>query len=273
MKNIITLTVLFIALLACSSNKESAGDPAVSTNIKLDGYWKLVHSDYDFEKALEKMDCPDPEAMALYDPRALGSHFCIRGDSILFFRYPYRYFGSAHYKISGDSLFVNSDPSFADKFSMMVSPPDSLRLHFRERVTSTCIITAKAEYARFTPDIKRIDQLIRDSVSYEPLVGKWWYLRKQIGYEDGTEPTILKFPKGMPDSILVTQEMISSNSPKPYIDLKLNRRNVRLRFQDADEYSFTLTPTSISDKILFSDFYDYGGGHIDTVYYDVIYHR
>jgi hypothetical protein len=271
MKNIVTLTILFIALIACTAKENAKGDQPNSTTIKLDGFWLRSYCDFDFHAAMQTMGCPDPELMALHHPEALGSHFLIKADSILFFQYPFRYLGSSKYKIFRDSLYIRSSFRFVDNFLMKMPNEDSLLLGFHEKFNDECRIISKAEYERFVPDLEIINQLIKDSVYYAPLVGRWWHLRKEIGYNDGSEPTILKFPRGMPDSIFVSQEMINRNSPRPYIDLKLNRRTVRMHFQAPCANSFTLEPALISDKILFSDSVDYGGGYITSAYFDVVY--
>lgn len=266
MKSILTFTIVLLVILSCSENKEQTKP----TNIKLDGFWWRSFSNYDFRDAIQNMNCPDPEAMALYDPEGLGSHVSIQADSISFFRYPYQYYGTFKYKILRDSLFIESDFIIANQFLIQRVSEDSLLLNFEEKVTSTCLINAMANYEPFTPDTAIINKLIKDSVSYNSLVDEWWYLRKEIGSNDGSEPIILKYPKGMPDSLLLSKEIINRNVKHPFVELELNHRMVKLFIEYPSKYSYRLRPNLEKDKKLFSWLIDYGD-YIDTIYYDVIY--
>lgn len=268
MKGIIGFTILLMTILACSENREQAR----SATIKLDGFWQRSFSDYDFHESIQNMNCLDPEAMALYDPCALGAYFFIEGDRISLFRYPYQYYGTFEYKMVRDSLFFKSDFIIADQFLIQKISKDSLLLNFKEEVTSGCLINATANYEPFTPDTVIINKLIKDSVSYNSLIGEWWYLRKEIGYEDGSEPTILKYPKGMPDSLFLSEEIINRNVKHPFVELKLNNRMVKLFVEYPKKYSYHLRPELEENKKLFHWLIDYGD-YIDTICYDVIYQK
>lgn len=272
MKSILTLIILLLGLLSCSEDRSLNKKQTNPKYIKLDGFWQRSFSNYDFRDAIQSMNCPDPEAMALYDPYALGTHVSIQADSISFFRYPYQYYGTFEYKVLEDSLFVESDLRLAPQFLIQKASEDSLLLNFEEEVTSTCTINATANYDRFTPDAEIINKLMQDSVSYNSLIDQWWYLRKEIGYNDGSEPIILKYPKGMPDSLFLSKEIIDRNVKHPFVELELNHRIVKLFIENPSKYSYRLRPNLEEDKKLFNWLIDYDD-YIDTIYYDVIYKK
>jgi hypothetical protein len=90
-----------------------------------------------------------------------------------------------------------------------------------------------------------------------------------------SEPQILKYPKGMPDSIFVFSEIINRNGNHPFVALNLNKRIVNMYFKDPTAYSFRLQPEFKKDEILFAIFADYRkyGGGLDTNYFEVIYYK
>lgn len=265
MKKLITLVILFIGTVGCSGYKESK-------KWNLDGFWSLSSSQYNLEGSPDL--CIDFEAFALMNPYALGTHILIKGDSVSLFRYPFEYYGTFKYEMLGDSLVIKTDRNATTHFAIQKPNENTLLLNFVEAYTSKCSLPAEATYESFTPDPDVINKLIRDSISYDPLVGKWWYLRTQIGYNDGSEPTIILFPKGMPDSIFISQELIHKNALQPFIELKLNNKMVKMFIHDPYENSFKLEPEFEKDGILFHSFIDYGEyGGIDTIHHEVMYRR
>ncbi|MGL4597528.1 MAG: hypothetical protein ACRCYO_08375, partial [Bacteroidia bacterium] len=82
-------------------------------------------------------------------------------------------------------------------------------------------------------------------------------------------------PKGMPDSIFVSQEIIHRNGNHPFVALKLKNSIVNMYFKDPAAYSFRLQPEFKKDEILFASFADYRkyGGGLDTNYFEVIYYK
>ncbi|MFH2143700.1 MAG: hypothetical protein ABIJ97_14845 [Bacteroidota bacterium] len=269
------MLILFsVVLFGCSPIKQNNKQQTDSMNLELEGFWIMEYSQYTGEKTPEQSGCPIPDVPIewIYQPRALGSHILIKNDSISLFRYPYEYYGTFKYEIIGDSLFVESNGTFTNIFLVKKNDSDTLTLYFEEEFTSTCILSSETKYVRISPDFEIINKLIQDSISCDSLIGKWWYLRKEISYEDGTEPTILNFPQGMPDSIFVSPEIINQAIYQPFIELKLDNRSVKMFFKSPSKSSFTLIPEFKKDKILFADFIDYQeNGGIDTIYYDVIY--
>ncbi|MBD3637441.1 MAG: hypothetical protein HUJ25_08820 [Crocinitomicaceae bacterium] len=274
MRNLITALIVLLGMFGCSQNKEQNSDQIELTSVDLDGYWGMTNSQYKGEKTSSQAGCPtlDVSIEAIYQPHALGSHILIKDDSISFFRYPYEYYGTYKYEIREGLLCIESDYTATEKFSIQKTDNDVLILNFVEDFTSTCPLSSEAKYERFTPDPELINKLIHDSISCDSLTGKWWYLRKRISHGDGMDPTILNFPKGMPDSIFITQEVINHDFHKPFIALELDHRNVKLFFENPGENSFELVPENKDDKILFCNFFDYGET-IDTIYRDIIYRR
>lgn len=267
MKNVIILVI--VVLLGCFGCKSKQTE---SINLRLDGFWFMSSSIYQGEKTSQQANCPATDALIedIYHPYALGTHLLVKEDSISLFYYPYEYYGTFKYKIVGDSLLIKSNYTSTNIFIIQNSNKDTFTLNFEESFTSTCLLSAQVKYKRLNPDSAIINKLLQDSISCSPLIGKWWYLRKEIHYEDGTEPTILNFPQGMPDSIFVSQELINQDAHKPFITLKLNHRMVKMFFKKPSKHSYRLTPKFKSDAILFSNFIDYGK-YTDTIYHDVIY--
>jgi hypothetical protein len=272
MKNIITFAMLFITLFGCSEVKELEKEQTGSENLKLDGFWLLSSSQYKGEKTSQQSGCliPDAPIESLYQPDALGSHLLIKEDSISFFRYPYAYYGTFKYEVFEDSLFIKSDFTSTYQFLIQKNKEDTVVLNFEEEFTSTCLLSAEARYQRFIPNLEVVNKLLQYSISCDSLIGKWWYLRKEIAYEDGMDPTILPFPKGMPDSIFASQEIINQDLHTAFIELELDHKMVKMLIKQPNEFSFSLSPKIKNDKILFSNFYAYEK-RIDTIYYDVLY--
>jgi hypothetical protein len=274
MGKLVMLVTLLVTLFGCSMDEQENKEQPALVNLELDGYWLMSYGLYLGET--EQLGCPvlDAPIEWTYQPRALGSHLLIKDDSISIFRYPYAYYGTYKYEIIEDSLFIKSDYTSTYKFSIQKKNEDTLVLNFEEEFTSTCLLSSEASYTSFIPDSEIINKLIQDSISCDSLIGKWWYLRKEISSEDGTEPTILNFPKEMPDSIFVSQEIINQDIIKPFIELELDNRIVKLFFKNPYEYSFTLEPEIENDDILFARFIDYlESEDVDTVFHDVIYRR
>lgn len=274
MKKPITLFILATAMLSCTQQQDQTNDQLDPPIAKLDGYWILASSQYKGEKTSDQLGCPIPDARVedLYQPRALGPHLLIKDDKVSVFRYPYAYYGTFNYKIVDDSLVLESGYTSTSKFFIHNRNNDTVALRFEEELTSTCLLSSEAMYTRFSPNQEVINKLMQDSISCDSLVGKWWYLRKAIHYEDGMDPTILNFPKGMPDSIFVSQEMINQDARKPFIELELDDRIVKMLFKYPYDDEFILAPEIESDRLLFSGFHGYEE-YKDTSYYDVVYYH
>ncbi|PLW93007.1 MAG: hypothetical protein C0592_07850 [Marinilabiliales bacterium] len=273
MKILILLFLLIIALLDCTQQKSKLND---KETINIDGFWQLSYSKYEGEKTSEQFGCPlfDAPIEWIYQPHALGTHILIKSDSISIFRYPYEYYGTYKYELSRDSLFIHSNYTSTYAFSMQQSHQDTIVLNFEEEFTSTCILSAISKYERSSYNTNIIDKLVRDSISCDSLIGKWWYLRKEISYEDGADPTILNFPAGMPDSLFITENKIKREGLKHYVVFEFESTIVRMIISSPAENSFILRPEDPKYKILFSSFYDYGEyGGVDTVYYDVVFQK
>lgn len=264
MKLITSVFLFSILQFACVGESKEP-----QRSIKLDGYWERVESFFN-ESTVSSYDCPATEYY--FDPEAIGPHFLVQGDSISLFRYPYQYYGTFPFQTVGDSLFIYYSKIRTDQFLVDKTGVDTIDLDFKEDFPGRCVIPAEAKYVRFEPDSAVIHKLLKDSISYKPLADKWWYLRKYISYEDGTEPTPLTYPSGMPDSIFVSREVLQSDEKAPFIELRLTNRPVKMYFDSPAPYSFSLIPAIEHDKFLFSYYIDYGEyGGIDTIPFDVIY--
>jgi hypothetical protein len=271
MKKLRMLVILFIGIFGFSGCQGTRSERTDTKKWNLDGFWSLSSSEYNTRSSPDL--CIDFEFFALLDPYALGSHILIKADSVSLFRYPFEYYGTFKFEIVGDSLFIKANRNYANNFAIQKPDKNTLLLNFVEEYTDGCSLAAEAKYESLTPNSEMINKLMRDSISYDSITGKWWYLRTEIGYNDGSEPTILNFPKGMPDSIFVSQELINKNARQPFIELKLNNKMVKMFIKNPYENSFILEPAFKKDEILFCNFIDYGNGRIDTIYRDVIYRR
>lgn len=273
MKNSITIALLFIGIIGCTGNHKDKGEPRPSKTWNLDGFWSLSSSEFIHDPEHHEL-CIDPEWFASLDPYALGTHVLIEGDSISLFRYPFEYYGTYNFRITGDSLYIKAGPIPTSIFALQKPTKNKLQLSFKEEYYPRCFLPAEATYENSSPDLNTINNLVRDSISYTPLAGKWWHLRKTINLEDGSDPLNLKFPKGMPDSIFISQKLINKDVRKPFVELKLNNKIVKMFIKEPYENSFMLEPALKKDKILFCDFVDYGEhGGIDTNFVEVIYRR
>ncbi|MGH1334832.1 MAG: hypothetical protein ACRBFS_01795 [Aureispira sp.] len=269
---IITIGTLLMVMFGCIEDKGLKKEQTASIKVKLDGFWRLSFSHYEGEKTSQQEGCliPDAPIETLFKPYALGSHLLIREDSISLFRYPYAYNGTFKYETRGTSLWIALSPSLTSKFVLQKNEEGALILNFEEQVTSTCLLSAKASYEPFVPNSVIIKKLLRNKISCDSLMGKWWHLRKEITYEDGGEPTVLNFPKGMPDSLFVSPKILNQDTTSPFIELELDDRSVKMFIEEPSKHSYILTPAMKNDELLFSRFIDYGE-EVDTIYEKVIY--
>lgn len=262
---IFSLTIL-IVLNGCSAQEKQ---PVDSPPINMDGYWEYESSQF-FE---DHDGCPAVEYH--YDPWAWGSHVLIKNDSISLLRYPFQFYRTYQLEQFGDSIGIHFDDTIK-KFFVQKDSLGGLFLQFRDIPASNCPSRAEANYKSFTPDPEIIHKLFRDSINYEPLVGKWWHIRRYITSEDGSPALALQYPKGMPDSIFVSNDMINDDIKQPFIELTLEGRSVKLFFRNPDKYSFSLIPALESDNKLFSRFYfqleddqkHWGNSNFEVIYYN-----
>ncbi len=272
-KALFTFT-LFLILMGCSHPKEQADKGEVQESIELDGYWRLSAGQYVGNKSSEQIGCPIPDARLedLYTPDALGDHILINGDSVWVFRYPYQYLGKYQYEIEGDSMLIPGY-SIAPVSFIESSDKSKFQLKFDEAFNSSCILSAEAEYTSFAPNEEVINKLIQDSISCDSIVEKWWYLRKDISYEDGSEPLFLNYPKGVLDSIFISPDMKGINDRKPYLEFEVGGRTVKMLYSVPGKNSFTLVPELDTDRELLNCVVVVGEYlYTDTAYYDLIYY-
>lgn len=263
-----SLIILLVSFTFIQCNEETKKRPP-EIKININGYW--IVSTRQFKNEIPKnQPCPTPDAW--FEPYALGTHFVIANDSISLFRYPFEYYGTFKYEIKDNFLLVKTNQTSTFEFLIHKVDERTIQFDFKEAVATKCILSANAEYVKFDPDPSILSKLKKDSVSYASLAGSWWHLRKEISYEDGTEPTILKFPNGMPDSLYITEEMLSANHTHPYVYMRLNGQGINLFLKHPNENGFNLEPEFTKDKILFSYFIDYDNKR-DTVYYNIVFNK
>ena len=255
---------------SCQENTQQKATPADH----LLGSWVRTSTRCLYEKTILRDGCPVPDVPIedLVDPTALGRHVLIQKDSLAIFNYPFEYFGTYPYEALSDTLFFNDKGPTQRPFFIQKNHNDTLTFHIHVALSNTCILFGETTYKRFKPDSTVIAQLIQDTLSCDSLIGQWWYLRKSIHYEDGASTTYLNFPKGMPDSILLTADQIKQDPSAPFDRLVLNDRPVKMYLKAPNYGSFTLEPAVASDRILFSRFFE-DGISIDTVCDRVLYQR
>lgn len=262
---LIFILTVFIALSGCSAQEKQL----TATPINLDGFWEFENSQF-FE---DHGNCAAVEYH--YDPWAWGSHVLIKNDSISLLRYPFQFYRTYRLKQMGDSIGIHYDDRI-DKFLVQKDSLGRLFLQFHDIPASGCLSRAEANYKSFTPDQEIIEKLFRDSINYEPLVEKWWHIRRYITSEDGSPALALQYPKGMPDSIFVSNDLIHDDIKRPFVELTLEGRPVKMFFQNPAKYSFSLTPELKSDEKLFSKFYyqlddetkHWGNSNFEVIYYN-----